>query len=86
MLGVFDLIGMVGVFIILVTYSLLQTERMSADSLAYSAWNALGSALVMSSLVFGAFNLSAMVIEVFWTIISLYGVQKAWRRRRAAQG
>ena len=84
MLQLFDAIGLVGVVIILSMYSLLQTERLSADTISYSAWNLLGSILIAISLIFGNFNLSAMLIEIFWIFISLYGLQKAWRKRKPA--
>jgi hypothetical protein len=68
-----DFLGNLGVFLILVTYLLLQMERLEAKSLVYSLNNAIGALLVLISLYF-KFNLSAFIIEFFWLLISLYGL------------
>lgn len=74
---VFDLIGAVGVAIIIVTYLLLQTGKMDAAKPAYSVLNAAGAAMILVSLVFD-FNLAAFVVEFFWLLISLYGIVKTY--------
>jgi hypothetical protein len=43
--------------------------------LSFSLLNAVGSLLIMFSLVF-KFNVSAFLIEVFWFLISLIGLAK----------
>jgi len=75
----FDALGLVGVVAILAAYTLLQTGRMAATSLAYSALNAVGALLVLVSLWFD-FNLSAAVVEGAWLLISLYGLARVARR------
>jgi hypothetical protein len=74
----FDVLGLVGVAAILVAYALLQTGRLRAEAVAYSALNAVGAALVLVSLRY-AFNLAAAVVEGAWLLISLYGLLRAWR-------
>ena len=69
----YDLIGSIGVGIIIFTYILLQTARLKSESLAYSALNAFGASLIAFSLIFN-FNISAFIVEVFWILISLYGI------------
>ena len=78
-----DLVGLSGVALILIAYFALQTERISAEDWRFSAINGLGAILIMISLYF-TFNLASFVIEIFWLIISLYGLWKAWRRRDKA--
>lgn len=78
--SIVDIIGSVGVVVIIVTYFLLQTERIRSESLAYSALNAAGAAMIAFSLVFD-FNFPAFVVEIFWLLISLYGIFKAVSRR-----
>lgn len=74
-----DVVGIIGVVLILGTYVALQMERIDSRSVAYSLLNALGAGLVTVSLVFD-FNLSAFVIEVVWVLVSLYGLVGALRR------
>ena len=75
-----DMIGLSGVTLILIAYFSLQTERIRAEDWRFSAINGVGALLIMTSLYF-TFNLASFVIEVFWLMISLFGLWKAWRRR-----
>jgi hypothetical protein len=77
----FDFAGNVGVAILIVTYLLLQLERLDALKLAYSALNALGAGLIAFSLLF-SFNFSAFVVEIFWVAISLFGIYRCLRASR----
>ena len=52
----FDLAGNVGVVILIVTYLLLQLERLDARRVAYSALNALGAGLIALFAYYSAFN------------------------------
>jgi hypothetical protein len=72
----FDLIGTVGVLLIVVAYALLQLDKLSSAAVSFSLLNALGAGLIMVSLLFN-FNLSAFMMEFFWFVISLFG---AFRR------
>ena len=76
----FDLVGNVGVALIVLAYLALQIERISARDLSYSVLNAVGAGLILVSLR-SDFNLSAAIIEVFWIGISLIGIFKAARAR-----
>ena len=73
-----DLIGLAGVFIILIAYGLLTLEKMDPKGCRYSASNGLGAALILISL-FYSFNLASFVIEIAWLAISGFGLWKAWR-------
>ena len=79
----FDLIGNVGVLLMVVAYLLLQLEKLSGSALSYLLLNAAGAVLVMISLMF-RFNLSAFLMEAFWLLISLYGLAKPLLSKRAA--
>ncbi|MCR9293110.1 MAG: hypothetical protein NXI32_10355 [bacterium] len=76
-----DLVGGFGAAVLLLTYFLLQINRISAKSMMYSQLNALGSALILTSLYFD-FNLSAFMIESFWFVISCVGAAVTWRQTR----
>lgn len=71
----YDLVGTIGVGIIILTYILLQTEKIRSEQLSYSLLNAIGASLIIFSLVFN-FNFSAFVVEFFWVLISIYGIGK----------
>ena len=80
--GWHDLLGNIGVVLILATYLLLQLEKLSATSLLYSATNGLGALLILVSLIY-QFNLSAFIIEAFWLLISIYGIVRYFSRNRS---
>lgn len=78
----YDVIGTLGVAVIIITYVLLQIERIRSDQLIYSLLNAVGAALILVSLYFD-FNFPSLVVEFFWLLISLFGIGKyMWRGRR----
>ncbi len=74
--GLSDVVGIIGVSLIVVSYFLLQTERIESSRLLYSVLNAVGALLVIFSLYFN-FNFSAFVVEFFWLLISFYGIVRA---------
>lgn len=80
--GLLDLIGNIGVVVLIVAYLLLQLNKLSSNGLAYSLLNAIGAGLIIISLLVN-FNLSAFIIEVFWVLISLVGIYRYLRMRTA---
>ena len=78
----FDLVGNVGVLLMVIAYLLLQLEKVSGSNASYLLMNAAGAVLVMISLML-RFNLSAFLMEVFWLLISLYGLGKSLKRTPA---
>jgi membrane-associated HD superfamily phosphohydrolase len=79
----FDLVGNLGVLLMVIAYLLLQLEKLSSSSVTYLLLNTVGAMLVIVSLKF-RFNLSAFLMEVFWLLISLYGLTKSLFFRRSA--
>ncbi|MEM7244879.1 MAG: cyclic nucleotide-binding protein [Acidobacteriota bacterium] len=77
-----DVLGVVGVVVLLACYGALQLKRLRVDDLAYSLGNAVGAALILFSLT-QSFNLPAFLIESAWLLISLYGLVQ-WGRRRSS--
>ena len=77
-----DAVGAAGVSMVLLTYLLLQMEKLKAQSPAYSLSNALGALLILVSLSH-EFNLSAFVIESVWLLVSLYGFVRFLIRERS---
>ena len=76
--GPLDFLGNVGVVVLMVTYLMLQLNKLSSDALAYSLFNAIGASLIVVSLLYD-FNLSALLMEVFWVLISLLGIYRYFR-------
>lgn len=76
--GMVDFLGIIGVGIIVVTYLFLQLGKLRSEALAYSLMNAIGASLIVLSLLVN-FNLSALLMEVFWVLISLLGVYRYFR-------
>ena len=69
----YDIVGLMGVLLVLVAYLLLHMERMRADFLSYSLMNGLGAIFILVSLS-QDFNFSAFAIETAWLAISIWGV------------
>lgn len=72
----FNVIGIIGVVLVLLAYLLLQIDKLQQDSITYSALNLVGSVLILISLCY-TWNLASGVIEIAWLLISLFGVSKA---------
>jgi hypothetical protein len=83
----FDLLGNVGVLLMVIAYLFLQLGKLSSTAVSYLLLNAVGATLVMISLKF-RFNLSAFLMEAFWLLISLFGMTKSLlgRRQRSTPG
>lgn len=75
-----DIIGLVGVLLILIVYFLLQIERITAHSIAYSLYNAIGALMIIYSLIY-KWNLSSFAMEGTWFLLSLYGLYRALATR-----
>ena len=76
--GPLDLVGNIGVVILVITFLMLQLNKIPSDGLAYSLLNAIGASLIVVSLLFD-FNLSALLMEVFWVLISFVGIYRYFR-------
>jgi hypothetical protein len=77
-----NVVGNIGVLVIVGTYFLVQIRRMSAIHAPYIALNGLGALCILYSLSFD-FNLSAFLIELIWLLISIVGLLRVWLERRA---
>tara|TARA_Y100000004_G_C8647613_1_gene299720 strand:- start:73 stop:321 length:249 start_codon:yes stop_codon:yes gene_type:complete len=75
-----DFIGLSGVALLIVTYALLQLDKIDPKGFWYSFNNLVVAILVTVSLIYTP-NLASIVIEVFWFIISLYGLIM-WNKRK----
>ena len=81
---IYNTVGTIGVAVILITYFLLQTERLKANQLEYSVMNFIGSSMILASL-FYEFNFPSFVVEVAWVVISLMGIIRHFIQRRGSE-
>ena len=75
-----DLIGYTGVALLIVTYAMLQLDKIDPKGFWYSFNNMIVAMLVTVSLLY-TMNKASMVIEVFWFIISVCGIIMYYKRR-----
>ena len=73
-----DIIGIIGVIMVLITHLLLQIEKIHSSSLIYSLANLIGGILVIISLT-NTWNLPSIIVEVVWCLISIYGIYRYYR-------
>lgn len=80
----FDIIGTIGVVLIILAYAAVQARRMGPEQLSYSVINLVGAAMILLSLKYN-FNLASVIIEIFWILISLWGIVIWFRHRNTEQ-
>ncbi len=78
-------IGYVGAAIIGLAYFFNQRGALASNDWRFPAINLTGSLLIVTSLWFHP-NIPSVLIEVFWSCISVYGVQRNLRLRKAVPG
>ena len=76
-----DIIGLCGVALLITTYGLLQFDKIDPKGFWYSFNNLLVAIIVTVSLIV-KMNPASMVIEVFWFIISAYGIYAYFKRNK----
>ena len=76
-----NLIGFLGAAIIALAYFLNQRGLLRSGDWRFPALNLAGSVLITISLVYVP-NLPSIVIEIFWSAISVYGIQRNLRATR----
>ena len=72
-MDIYQWIGFVGMAFVVIAYFLLQVNKYTIKSIEYQLLNLVGAILLLISL-FVHFNLGSFIIEVFWIIITLYGI------------
>jgi hypothetical protein len=74
-MDIFQIIGFIGMLFIVYAYFLLQAHKVEPCSLKFQILNLIGAVLLIISLLVH-FNLGSFMIEVFWIIITIYGIIK----------
>jgi predicted membrane protein len=80
-MDIYQWIGFFGMIFIVVAYLLLQTNKYTISSMPYQLLNLLGAILLLISL-FVHFNLGSFIIEIFWIIITIYGIVTNIKRKK----
>ena len=78
----YEYVGLIGVALCLAAFLGLQAGRLRGDGLVFQLTNIFGASGIIVSLLFD-FNLSAMVIEIAWIAISVYGIFRSAKLRKA---
>jgi hypothetical protein len=71
-----DIVGFVGAAIAIVAYFANQQRWLRSDDWRFPFANLVGALLIFVSLCFD-WNFPSVVIEVFWALISLWGIVKS---------
>lgn len=77
-----SLIGYVGVVIVLITYALLASGRLSNNDWRYPVLNIVGTLGIVVSL-FEQWNLPSMVSQLVWIAISIVGIMRIAKLKKA---
>lgn len=77
-----DIVGYVGVALVVGTYFLSQVGKMDSTRTLYPALNAVGAMLILYSLAHRP-NPPSIVIEFFWLAISVVGLVRRTLKKRA---
>ena len=80
-MDIYQIIGFVGMLFIVYAYLLLQIKKYTITSFSYQVLNLVGAILLLISL-FVHFNLGSFIIEVFWIIITLFGMYKNLKEKK----
>ena len=72
--------GVVGAALVILVYLGTQQRWLSAEDWRFPFANLVGAGFIIVSLT-RYWNLASFVIEVFWVLISLYGLARSWRRQ-----
>jgi hypothetical protein len=78
--AIHDVAGVIGSVIVIVAYFATQAGWFSANDPRFAWANLAGAVLIIFSLLMD-WNLAAFVMEIFWILISLFGLARYYSRR-----
>lgn len=76
-----NIIGLIGVILIVTMYIRLQIGSLSPLQFSYSLYNFIGAIAILFSLLFN-WNLASVVIECVWMVASIVGMIKALKKKK----
>jgi hypothetical protein len=76
--------GYLGVALVLLAFLLMQAHKLHGNGLVYQLMNVLGAVGVTLSLALGEgpVNWPALMMQVAWIVIGVYGIARSARVRR----
>lgn len=77
-----EIIGLTAPVMFLYAYAMITLGRWNPDSMRYQLLNFLGAIAILVSLI-DHWNLPVFILESCWGIISIYGIVKIVRLRKA---
>lgn len=81
----FDSLGWVGAFLLLLAYALVSFKKLEADSLTYQGLNVAASVLLAVNTIYhGAFPSS--FVNIVWTFIAIFAILTIKRRLAKSAG
>jgi hypothetical protein len=75
-----DLAGVIGSIIVIAAYFATQAGWLGASDPRFALANLVGAGLIIFSLMVD-WNLAAFVMEVFWILISVFGLARYYANR-----
>ena len=81
MITIPDLIGFSGVALLIITYAMLQLDKIDPKGFWYSFNNFMVAILLFVNLYYKPV-LANITLEVFWAAISIYGMYKWYTKRK----
>ena len=76
-----DFVGNIGVVILISLFYLNVSGRINSQGLWYNVGNLLVAILLGINLYYKP-NISSIIIEIFWSAISIYGIYNYYKVRR----
>jgi uncharacterized membrane protein YgcG len=77
-----NIIGIIGVALIVIAYFLNQSGKMASDSLPFPVLNLAGAVLILVSL-WWSWNLPSFIMECIWISISAVGILRILKNTKA---
>jgi hypothetical protein len=76
---IFDAVGWIGAFLLLLAYAMVSFKKLEADSLLYQGLNVAASVLLAINTIYhGAFPSS--FVNIVWTIIAVFAILTVTRK------
>ena len=76
----YTVMGGIGAVLVILVYFATQQRWLTADDWRFPLANLVGAVFILVSLI-TAWNFAAFLMEVFWSLISIYGLVRSLRAR-----